>query len=229
MILTSLAALTFFLSQISAPAPSPAPSTVVATIVFQFENAQLQPASYSLEIREDGLGHYKSMPAAPAPETAVPSGPADEITPQPVDREIRVSEPLRSQLFAAARSHHFFAMVCEATKIHVAFTGKKTLTYSGADGHGACTYNYSQDAQLNHIADELVSVAFTLEEGKRLAVEQEHSRLALDAELETLQDAARSGGALEIANIAPQLQFIVDDEQVLLRARKRAKELLAGR
>ncbi len=206
---------------------SPAPAS--PTIVFQFEDPQLQPSSYSIEIREDGSGHYKSTPAAPTPGTTIPSDSADEIlTSQPQDREIKIGDPLRSELFAAARSHHFFAMACEAPKNHVAFTGKKTLTYSGTDGRGSCTYNYSRDDQLNRVAEDLEAVAFTLEEGQRLALQHEHSRLALDAELETLQDSAKGGRALEIENIAPQLQSIVDDEAVLLRARKRAKALLVG-
>ncbi len=207
---------------------TPANAPASATISFQFENAQLQPASYSLEIHEDGTGHYKSTPGNPTPGTGVDAGPADYITPQALNREIKLSEPLRSQLFAAARSHRFFAMECEATKLHVAFTGKKTLTYSGTDGRGSCTYNYSKDDQLNRLAEQMEAIAFTLEEGQRMVLQHEHSRLALDAELETLQDAAKNGRALEIENIAPQLQSIADDEEVLLRARRRAKLLLGG-
>jgi hypothetical protein len=222
MMLNTLAMLA--LAFLQTPANSPAS----ATISFQFENAQLQPASYSLEIHEDGSGHYKSAPGVPTPGAGVDAGPADYITPQALNREIKVSEPLRSQLFAAARSHHFFAMECEATKLHVAFTGKKTLTYSGTDGRGSCTYNYSKDDQLNRLAEQMEAIAFTLEEGQRMALQHEHSRLALDAELETLQDAAKSGRALEIENIAPQLQSIAEDEEVLLRARRRARMLLGG-
>jgi hypothetical protein len=205
---------------------TPAAAGGSPTIVFQFENPQLQPAAYSIEIHEDGSGHYKSTPAAPTPTIA--SDPADEITPQPQDRAIRIGEPLRTQLFAAARSHHFFAIACEAPKSHVAFTGKKTLTYSAADGHGSCTFNYSRDESLNRMVEELEAVAFTLEEGQRITIQHQHSRLALDAELETLEDAAKNGRALEIENIAPQLQSVVDDQEILLRARKRAKALLGG-
>jgi hypothetical protein len=224
MMLSALALLAFASWQTPAPA-SPAAS---ASITFQFDNPQLQPASYSIEIREDGTGRYKSTPAPPATEAATSSDPDEVITPQPQDREIHIEDPLRSQLFAAARSHHFFVVACEATKLHVAFTGKKSLTYSGPDGHGSCTYNYSRDPELNRVADQLVAVAFTLEEGQRLAIEHQHSRLALDAELESLEDSAKDGRALEIQNIAPQLKSIANDEEVLLRARKRAAVLLAS-
>jgi len=195
-----------------------------STVTFRFENPQLQPASYSLEIHEDGSGHYKSVPGTPA----VDSFSTDVVAPQPLDRAIKVSDALRNQLFSAAHSHRYFATACEATKLHVAFTGKKTLVYSGADGQGSCTYNYSQDDLLNRISDEMQAVSFTLEEGQRIALQLQHSPLALDAELETLQDAAKSGRALEIQNIAPQLQSVADNESVLERARKRARALLAS-
>jgi hypothetical protein len=196
----------------------------VSTFTFKFENPQLQPASYILEIHEDGSGHYKSVPGVPAPD----SFSTDGVAPQAIDREIKISDILRTKLFSTARSHHYFAIACEATKLHVAFTGKKTLTYSGPDGQGSCTYNYSQDEELNRLADEMEAVSFTLEEGQRIASQLQHSRLALDAELETLQDAAKNGRAVELENIAPQLQSVVDDEAVLERARRRAKMLLGG-
>lgn len=220
MISSVLISLAFVMSQ------TPAAASASPTAVFQFEDPQLQPSFYVLEVHEDGSGHYKSTPSVPDPGTTVPSDPIGDITSQPADRDIRIGDPLRAQLFAAARSHRFFAVTCEAPKSHVAFTGKKTLSYSGADGKGSCTYNYSRDEELNRLADQMEAVAFTLEEGQRLTLQHQHSRLALDAELETLEDAAKSGRALEIGNIAPQLQSIVEDETVMLRARKRAKGLL---
>ena len=219
MIFTAL--LILFLLQTAAPGGT------ANSIVFDFENPQLQPAKYSIEIHEDGSGRYKSMPSPPTPGTTTPDT-ADAYTSQPMDREIRIGDSLRTQLFALARSHHFFAIACESPKNHVAFTGKKTLSYSGGGGQGSCTYNYSKDEQLNRIADEMESVAFTIEEGQKLALQHEHSPLALDAELETLQDSARGGRALEMGNIAPQLQSIADDANVLERARKRARELLGS-
>ncbi len=220
--LAAFASLALGLAQTSAPAAA------TPTIVFQFENPQLQPASYSIEIHADGSGRYQSAPASPAPGVPISADTAADIAPTPIDRAITIGQPLRSQLFSAARGHHFFATACEAAKMHVAFTGKKTLSYSGPDGQGACTFNYSKDDQLNRLADQLEAVAFTLEEGQKLAQQHEHSRLALDAEMETLAESSKAGRALEIQNIAPQLQSIADDEQVLDRARKRARALLGS-
>ena len=193
-----------------------------ARIRFIFENPKLQPASYSIEIGEDGSGHFKSEPGSASPADS------EGVMPHPFSSDIKIEEPLLSLLFKTARSHNHFNVVCESTKVKVAFTGKKALQYSGPDGDGSCTFNWSRDQQLMKISDDMVAVAFTLEEGRRLAVEHEHSRLSLDAELESLQDAVKSGRAQQVQNIAPILQAILSDELVMERARNRARQLLAG-
>jgi hypothetical protein len=191
-----------------------------ARIRFIFENPKLQPANYVLDINEDGTGHFSSKPGS----TAAPD--AESIAPQPVNTDVTITEPLLSLLFKTARSHNFFDVACESTKVKVAFTGKKALQYTGPDGDGACTFNWSRDQQLMKLADDLVAVAFTLEEGRRLAMEHEHNRLSLDAELEELVDAVKAGRAQQVQNIAPQLEAIAADEKVLERARSRARQLL---
>lgn len=185
-----------------------------AGIRFTFENPKLEPSAYSLEIFEDGTGSY----------TTSIGGDSDA---QPEVRAIRIHDPLRSKLFLAARADHFFAMECEAPHNRVAFTGKKTLAYRGPDGTGSCTFNYSREQSVNQIAAELISVAYTLEEGNRLKSEHLHDRLSLDAELESLADAAQDHRALELGNIAPELESIANDEAVLERARTRAKALVS--
>src|SRR5277367_5255069 len=135
-----------------------------ASIRFVFENPKLQPASYVLDINEDGTGHFHSEPGS-----AVLSD-AESITPQAVNIDIKISEPLRSTLFKTARSHNHFAVACESAKSKIAFTGKKTLQYTGPDGDGSCTFNWSHDQQLMKVVDDLIAVAFTIEEGRRLSV-----------------------------------------------------------
>lgn len=193
-----------------------------ARIRFVFENPKLQPASYVLDINEDGSGHFHSEPGSA--DSSDPEG----ITSQAVNMDIRIEEPLRSALFKTARSQNYFAVACDSAKSKVAFTGKKALQYTGPDGNGSCTFNWSRDQQIMKVADDLIAVAFTLEEGRRLAVEHEHNRLGLDAELEELQEAVKGGRAQQIQNIAPQLEAIASDEKVMERARLRARQLLAS-
>ena len=199
----------------TALAHNPDASAGRAGIRFTFENPRLEPAAYSLQIYEDGSGSYT---------TSIGSGGSEA---EPEVRAIRIHEPLRSKLFQAARSDHFFAIECEAPHSRVAFTGKKTLAYTGPDGAGSCTFNYSREQSVNQIASDLIGVAYTLEEGDRLKSEQLHDRLSLDAELESLTDAAQEHRALELGNIAPELESIANDEAVLERARTRARSLVS--
>jgi hypothetical protein len=210
-----------FTTLLQAASSAPAVSPSGAEIKFSFENAQLDPSSYVIVVHEDGSGHYSSTPG-------LSSGAGDDVAPSPHDRDIQIHDPLLAGFFAAARSHHFFDIACEATGLHVAFTGKKLLAYTGPDGKGGCTYNWSRDPQINQVGNQMMSIAATIEAGRRLAIEHEHSRLSLDAELENLDDAIKAHRALAVENIAPVLQSIADDENVMNRARLRARALLAG-
>ncbi len=220
-------AVLLFSSFLQAAAPpqavtsAPAAASSGAEIKFSFENAQLDPASYVIVLHEDGSGHYSSTPG-------LSSGAGDDVAPSPHDHAIEIHDPLLAGFFSTARSHHFFDIACEATGLHVAFTGKKLLAYTGPDGKGGCTYNWSRDPQINQMGNQMIAIGTTLEAGRRLAIEHVHSRLSLDAELENLDDAVKAHRALAIENIAPVLQSIADDENVMNRARMRARALLAA-
>ena len=198
------------------------PASGSAEIRFSFDHPQLDPAAYTIVIHEDGNGHYQSTPGP------VSASASDGIGSAPLQRDIVVRDPLLESFFMAARAHHFFAVECETPDSHVAFSGKKTVAYSGPDGRGECTFNWSRDQQLNQLADNLMAVAYTVHIGSRLAIEHAHSRLGLDSELEELQEAVKDHRALEIENIAPELQSIAADPAVMNRARNRARALLNG-
>jgi len=223
MMLVFAATIALALSQ-AAPSPSASvqPASASPEIRFLFDHPQLDPATYTLVIHEDGSGHYESTPGP------VSGSASDGIAAAPHQRDIVIRDPLLESLFRTARSHQHFATECEAPDSRVAFTGKKTIAYSGPDGHGECTFNWSRDQQLMQLADSLMAVAFTIHEGNRLAIEHLHSRLGLDAELEQLEDAVKDRRALEIENIAPELQSIAADPAVMNRARNRARALLNG-
>ncbi|MFY9746753.1 MAG: hypothetical protein WA891_03445 [Acidobacteriaceae bacterium] len=204
-----------------APPLSAQTSLTAAHITYTFEHPQLQPSRFTISIDETGAGRFTSQPG-PAPTDAT-----DGVFPTPLDRPIVLDDSLRANLFRYARSHNFFATRCSTTQTSLAFTGNKTLAYSGPDGSGSCTFVWAGDPALQRIADQLGAVAFTIEEGRRLALEVQHDRLGLDAELESLQDAVKDHRALDLPNIAPQLQTITQDQQVMDRARKRAQALLS--
>ncbi|HEX4006723.1 MAG TPA: hypothetical protein VHX60_11150 [Acidobacteriaceae bacterium] len=214
--------LRLFALPLAALAPSLASAQAPARIVFTFAHPLLQPASYSITIDESGSGHFASQPGSAATD------PSDSVLPAPVDRSIRLDATLRATLFAYARSHAFFNDRCDRGKSGLAFTGNRTLTYSGPDGHGTCAFVWTANPTLQSLVDQLGAVAFTLEIGRRLDVEEQHDRLALDSELASLQDAVKDRRAGDLPNIAHQLQAIANDPNVMDRARKRAQSLLAN-
>lgn len=201
------------------PAAASLTAQTPARIVYTFEHPQLQPSRYTITIDENGSGHFVSQPGAAQQD--------DDVSPAPIDRPIHIDETLRDDLFRYARSHSFFATPCTRTQSNLAFTGNKTIAYTGPDGHGSCTFVWAADPALQRLSDDLGGVAFTLEVGRRLDVEVRHDRLGLDAELESLQDAVKDRRAFDLPNIADQLQAVADDQQVMVRARKRALALLS--
>ena len=187
-----------------------------AQIEFSVANPKVEPAHYSLTIRANGTGEYKA--------TYTPSG--EDSAAAPVDRAISVHDPVLREVFAAAHKYHFFAMNCQGHHQRVAFSGEKTLAYSGPDGKGTCRFNYSQENGINDVAAKLMAVAYTLTIGSELESEHRYDLLSLDAELASLQEAVENKQALDLANIAPTLESIAADGAVMNRARGRARELL---
>ncbi len=190
-----------------------------STVTFTFDNPALQPAHYTLVIHQDGTGRYQSTPGSAAVE-----GP---LQPEPQDRAITVPDPLRTQLFALARKNRLFAAKCDSGQKNIAFTGNKTLAYAGPDGSGSCTFNYAKNGQIGQLADNLIAVATTLEEGRRLQLLLDHDKLGLNAEVETLAGEQASGRAQALGNIVPVLRAIAADPDVLNHTRARVETLLA--
>ena len=191
-----------------------------ATLIFKFDNPQLQPARFQITLHADGTGHFISQVGS-APPTDIA-----DLPPEGQERDIAVSDAARTKIFLIAQKEHGFNGKCDTGGSKVAFQGTKTLMYDGPGAQGTCTYNYSSDAKIQWLTSELLGLAVTLEEGRRLTVMHEHGRLTLDAELETLAKLVQDGQATEVANIAPTLRAILADTNVMDRARRRAQLLL---
>ncbi len=188
------------------------------TVTFTFDNPQLQPAHYVMIIPEQGPAHFVSTPgAAPVPGA---------LQPEPQDRGLTIPDPQRAALFSLARKHKLFAEECDNKHGRLAFTGTKTLAYAGPDGAGSCSFNYAKDQKLAQAADDLIAVANALEEGRKLRVLLEHDKLGLNGEIDVLAEEKSAGRALALQNIAPVLQAIIDDPDVLNHTRTSAQALL---
>jgi hypothetical protein len=189
--------------------------------VFQIEftNVNLVPSHWQIKLNPDGSGQFDA-------EGGKPSGSDQkQIVVGDVHRPIQLSTQFTAHVFATARARRFFEFPCES-HMNVAFQGTKRLSYSGPDGSGACEFNYSKDKQIQTLGEELMAVESTLLFGARLEKLLQHDRLGLDQEMEVLATAAHDGSAIEIGSIRETLTRIASDEQVLERARKKARLLL---
>jgi hypothetical protein len=189
--------------------------------VFQidFTNLQLVPANWTLKITPDGSGQFDAEGGQPTEQEA------KTILAGDVHRLVQLSATLTEQVFSTARMRRWFAFPCES-HMKVAFQGMKRLSYSGPEGSGVCEYNYSKDKEIEGLGNSLIAVEFTILSGARLEKLLQHDRLGLDEELDNLMAALHEGNAAEVGTIRETLTRIASNEQVMDRARRKARELL---
>jgi hypothetical protein len=189
-------------------------------VVVEFTNPSLSPPHWLMTLHPDGSGHFRSE-MGPAPP-----GEADQMRVPNVSQDFQVSPKFAASVFETAQRHDWFNEPCES-KMKVAFQGWKKFSYSGPEGAGSCTFNYSKDKEIQALGDSMQAVAETLLEGVRLEMLLEHDPLGLDKEIEALVEAAQDGRAQQICAIRGILERLAQDDGVMVLVRKRAKLLLA--
>lgn len=193
---------------------------VPATLRMEFSNPGLSPSHWTLVLRADSTGHFRTAAdAGAAPRSEGAAIPA-------IEREIRLSDAFIDRVFKTVRRHKLLNEPCES-HLKVAFQGWKKLTYEGPDGQGGCEFNYSKDKDIQELGDSLTAVASTLEEGVRLELLLQHDRLGLDHELAFMAEAAADGRLRQLCTIRGTLERLAEDPQVMERVRKRARAFLA--
>lgn len=186
---------------------SPAPPTVT----FTFDRPQVQTTHYEIILGEDGKGVYRAR------------------NQQGIDTEapIAVSQQNLEHIWAEAKATEGFRKVqCETHLKNMAQTGKKVLTWTGSSDSGSCSYNYSDDKEIQKVTSIFQGIALTMETGQRLAYLHRFDRLGLDAEMTSLGNSVKTGWALEIQNIEPTLRKITEDVSLMERVRTKAEALL---
>lgn len=168
----------------------------------------------------DGNGHFHADRAETAAETE------EAIGPVMVDRDVQLSLEFADRVFDTVHRHKDLNEDCES-HLKVAFQGWKKITYTGPDGQGTCTFNYSKDKDIQALGDSFVSVASTLIEGARLQLLLQHDPLGLDKEMQFLAEGTGDGRLQQVCAIRGILERLEDDPDVMERVRKRARMLLA--
>jgi hypothetical protein len=220
-----VSSITFAGAQTAVPtaAPGPdAPATKQPEVSFQFDRTGLPVPHFTLRVREDGTGRYQADQAeAPATATSMRGQAAQHI-----DRPVNLTRATVAKIFKAARASNYFNIDCASKAKNIADTGKKTLSYTGPDGSGSCTYNYSENKGIETLTNTFLAIAYTMDEGRRLEFLHRYDRLGLDAEMRLLKQEAEAGRALELGTIAPALAAIIDDTAVIQRVRLLAQKML---
>ena len=190
---------------------------------FDFDRPGLPVPKYSLTISADGSATYKGV-AVPASSHIDSS-----LTAQPFavpGNHAVISNATLRKVFSLAKSAKYFNTVCASKAKNIADTGTKTLTYTGPDGAGACTYNYTENNNVQALTEIFQGIAETMDEGRQLEYLQRYDRLGLDAAIAFLAQEVSEGHALELGTIAGTLRALAADEQVMQRVRLRASTLL---
>lgn len=213
---------TLALSAQSASSVSDASVSKSAEVSFQFDRTGLPVPRFTLRLREDGTGSYQADQAEIAATATSMRGQAA----QHVDRPIKLSSGTVTKIFKAARAADHFNVECASKAKNIADTGKKTLSYTGADGSGSCVYNYSENKSIDTLTDTFLAIAYTIDEGRKLEFLHRYDRLGLDAEMISFAQELDAGRALELGTISPTLAAIADDTALIQRVRLKAQKML---
>jgi hypothetical protein len=189
-------------------------------VLVEYTHPAQSPTHWTLILHPDGSAHFSSEKGnAPVQDVERANLPN-------LNLDLQLSVHFTDHVFQVARRHHLFQEKCESG-LKVAFTGWKKLSYRGAEGEGSCTFNYGKDKEIEELGGSLTAAALTILSGARLELLLQHDRLGLDAELESLAEAAADGNATQFCAIRKILDELVDDPRVMERAKKRARALLA--
>jgi len=209
-------------AQESATPVKPVSTVAPRQVSFTFDRKGVAVAHYRLVVFEDGTGLYEGneVPSATA------YGRAADQTPLPFKHVITISPATSAKVMSMAEKLNRFDMDCASKLKNIADTGTKTLRYEGRDGEGSCTYNYSENKDVQSLTDTFQGIAETLDTGRKLDQLHRFDRLGLDSAMKYLVEEVSSGRALEIGTITKSLESIAQDTDVMARVRNRATALL---
>lgn len=209
-------AISFLLAIVGLQAQQPAASPSISTVTFKFNWDEGRPWSdYTFTVAESGATHFSG------------TGNADENgADDHFEQDFTMSQAGLQKVFAAAKMTDYFHGQFEGKQKNIARTGSKTLEYHSPSTVGSVTYNYSPNPNIQQLTKLFQSIALTLDYGRKLAFEYRFDKLGMDKRLQELTDLRANGLAEEMQAIAPILQKIADDSEVMNIARMQAKQLL---
>jgi hypothetical protein len=210
----------FFAATFSSFGQSATASGVVSASIpkvhFAFDHEAMEVPHYEFDVDADGHAIYKS--------SGKPDAQSGEV--ETLNKNFDLSPAARSRIFELAKQADYFNGSFDYTKNKVAFTGKKTLSYSDKTRSGSASFNWSENKPITELASLFQGISATLEAEPRLRRLRRFDKLGLNAELANLEQLANSGFLAEIGLIGDCLREISNDGTVMGMARKRAEHLL---
>ncbi len=212
----------FFLAlcfAISAAAQSPklepdATTPIIPTVTFTCDWPQANPPSYSIAVDSAGRAAYTAVDDKKESAT-------------PYLTKFTVSRPARERIFADAEALDYFQGNFDFTRHKIAFTGTKTLSYTGPAHRSQTSFNWSENKRLMSLAQLFIAIGNTFAGGRKLEYQARFDRLGLNDTLKEMESLAKENYLAEVHAIEPVLRRIADDPAVMDLARQRARRLLA--
>lgn len=192
------------------------------TITYTQDFPGSDPSHYMFSIGSDGHSHYEGNGRL----IAASKYSTDDSVPDTEQLDFTASSALIAKVFDLAKRANYFQGDVENKKRNLAFTGKKTLTYTDGSQKTSATYNYASVPEVQELTRVFQNLSSTLEYGRRLAYCHRHQKLALDQESKQMESSAQSGSLEDVAAIAPIMQKIIDDRSVINVVRARLQRLL---
>ena len=203
-------------AQNAAPPPDAAPALPAVTFTQAFP--RVEPAFFSLRIDSAGHAVYESRR-----EEGEPGQPQ---LGEPNRIEFQASQATVLRIFELARSLDYFQGDWDFKKHRIADSGRKTLGYSDSTRTHVTTYNWSENRAIQELTEIFQSIANTQEAAHELVRLRRYDRLGLDQQLAHMEQLAKTGWLRELQVIAPLLEKIAADPEILNIARQRAQHLL---
>ena len=199
---------------------------VQPTVTFMLDFPRTRPEHFSITVDSTGTAVYESRDAISTADAAS----TDEERP-PEERyliTLQLSSSARSQIFETARRLNYFQGDFDYRKHRIAQMGRKTLIWESGKDRFATTYNWSENGLIDDLTHLFQAISNTQEYGRRLASLRRHDKLGLEAELKSMEEAAKDGrtGLAELHTIEPLLRSLAQDRAVMDIARQRAQRLL---
>ncbi len=195
--------------------PTTESGTPVVTFTLDFPKSE--PEHFIIRVPSEGVAHYES------------SGRLEiDSEPDSFDFNFSLSPAMRSRIFDLSAKAGYFQGNLEGHTKHIAFTGKKTLTYKDAGRSGEGSYNYSSNPAVQELTAIFQGLSVTLEFGHRLDYDRHYQKLAMDEELKRMEEVEERNALVDVGVIQPILEQIAADSSVMNVARSRAQRLLAG-